>query len=1132
MKNLYRALLLVLFVVVGGGALAQGITTATITGSVTSSTGEPLVGATVRATHEPSGSPYGASVNAAGRFTIPNVRVGGPYLIVVEYVGYRRYEERIPTLQLGQVFPITIRMTEESVNLAEVVITSNVDPLLNSKRMGSATNISREQIQALPSLSRSIADFTRTNPLANQGGNGTSFAGSNNRFNNILIDGAVNSDIFGLTQTGTPAGTQDSRRGVEPISLDAIDQIQVVISPFDVAQGNFTGGGVNAITRSGTNDISASVYAFGRNEKLLGDLINNDRSIPSRRPDRFHDYQAGFRVGGPIIKNKLFFFFNAEVTRNRRDLQFNLGDPQRTAAQNEIISNLVTRAEAVLVNQFAREQGIGLAPIQNFSNSDKFFVRLDWNINENHNITARFNYLRADDQTFNNARAARSYAFSDAGIRTPVINTSSVLEVRSRFGSKISNQFTFNFQTVEDDRDPSGTLFPRVSIRTTINTANAANFGYTGPGLVAGDPALGDYTVTLGSEGPSQANRLSQRFFTITNNLKYYEGRHTITLGTHNEFYNFENLFLNGYAGNYTYNNGLVANEGITGWENNTTIRPTNFNTSVSRLADNPQPLAKFTAIQLGFYLQDEWEINDRIKVTAGVRIDIPYITDTPLENPGFNAFAADRRVVTGMPEYETVTNRRPKSTILWSPRVGFNWDVTGDRTTQIRGGAGVFTGRLPFVWMSNQFGNTGMDIANVALTSPATPFFLADPNNQASLVTVPGLFAANTNINVIAEDFKFPQIFRATLGIDQKIWWDMVFGFEMNFSQNINAPLYKDLNLGRAPRNIDTPVLGGSGDTRPVYNATGGTARVQWTDGFPFAAPYQANAFGHIIHLGNTNQGYTYQMTFSLTKRFDRGLDFFAAYTYGQSRSLTDNLSSIAVSSWQQTPNVRGYNDVDVANSHFNLPHRVVASISYRKEYAKYFATTVSLFYSGQSGQGISYVYRDDMNRDHRTNTQSADLIYIPRNSSEIVFTPFGSTTPAQQWEQFNAFIESNEYLRSRRGQYAERNGDRTPWTNRLDLRVRQEFLINVGGKRHTLEFTWDCFNFLAFLNPDWGWQYNIGFPGTASVLRTSSYDTSGGRLVPRFNFVPTDVFDNRPFTISSTGSTYEMQFGVRYSF
>ncbi|MFT2010063.1 TonB-dependent receptor [Pontibacter sp. 13R65] len=1072
MKNFYLRIALALALILPVHlAWAQGSTTASLSGAVRDESGEELPGATVVAIHTPTNTQYASPTNAQGRFNIQNMRVGGPYTITVSFVGFQdRVTENI-NLTLGQTLNLNFTLSPSSLSLNQVEVVSNRDNIINGDRTGASTTIRSEQIATLPTVTRGINDFARLTPQADIKGSSISIAGINNRFNQLTIDGAVSNDVFGLSDTGTNGGST----GTSPISLDAIEQFNVQIAPFDVRLGGFAGGGISAVTRSGTNDFSGSAYYFYRNEKLTGKtpggLLNEGQE--AIRFSDFTDKQYGFRVGGPIIKDKLFFFLNAEKTNRVTPLSFAPGQAgsEFTVAELESIA--------------ARARALGYDPgsfmdQEETASSEKIFGRLDWNISDKHKLTTRYSYTFGET-TSNLNRSPRSITFANGAVLRESTTNSAVVELNSRFSNILSNNLVVGYTRVREPRSAPGAPFPRVTIALP-----------------------GSRTVSLGTEAFSTVNQLDQDIFTLTDNLNVFAGKHTFTFGTHNEMYNMYNAFIGQAFGDYQFaaTEASGLNPARTAIENWQLGLANNFTYQYSR-TDNPKEGAKFKALQLGVYAQDEFQVTDNLKVTGGIRLDVPIYLDEPLENQDFNNSVLAR-------QYNVQTNRMPKPAFMWSPRIGFNWDVTGDRTTQIRGGSGIFTSRFPFVWAGGAFTQSGVLLDQNRITTPNTPFN-PDPNNQPKRAAASG---PGGNITVLDENFRLPQIARTNIAIDQQLPFGLIGTAEFMYSKNLNSFRFTNLNLVQPQGTLD------GADNRLVYPAEMNTRR-------------RLSQYTEVVYIDNVNKGYSWTATAQLQKSFESGFYGSLAYSYTESKDLFPGTSSQNHSNYYRVASVNGSNNVDVAFSPYNVGSRIVGAISYRKEYLNHFGTSVTLFYTGQSGPAYSYIVRGDVNRSTFTtsNSNHFSLMYIPRDASEITFSGT-EAEQAAQWSRLNSFIESQEYLRTRRGQYAERNAARTPFTHQFDLKIIQDIFTNVGGKRNTLQLSFDVLNVGNLLNKNWGERTGFGgsyWDNNFSVLDLVEFN--GNTPVYKYS-----LSDNaRPYTISDdplSGSRWVGQVGLRYIF
>ena len=1055
MKIFYlRISIILLFLTTFSFSYGQGVTTSSLTGTVTDANGSELPGATIVAVHTPSGTRYGTTSLVDGRFTIPNMRVGGPYIVDVTFVGYQDQRFENINLRLGEPHVINPRLAETGTALQEIVVSGNRNTVLNAERTGASTNISRQQIENLPTINRSLQDFTRLTPQAN----GSSFGGASNRFNNITIDGAVNNDVFGLSGSGTPGG----QAGTQPISIDAIQEIQVVLAPYDITYGNFTGGGVNAVTRSGTNDFQGSAYFFGKSENLVG-----KSPLTDARYATFTDNQYGFRLGGPILKNKLFFFVNAERGRRTAPLAFNAGEPGSaiSLATAQTIRTYTLATYGYDVGEFG--------PIDLNRENNKYFARLDWNISDKHQLTLRHNFIDAFDE--NLSRSGSSFSFGNNAYQFNNKQNITVAELRSNFSPTLSNNLIIGLSRIRDNRQVAGSVFPQIQIRNLEGVSSNNAF--------------------FGSERSSVANELDQDIFEITDNFRYTLGKHTFTFGTHNEFFKFRNLFINNIAGRWDFNSlaDYLANN------------PFQARATYSLIPGDPRPAAQFNAAQLGVYAQDEFAPTPKLRLTVGLRLDVPIISDQPLNNPAVTASFPGVR-----------TNATPSGKLLWAPRVGFNYDVTGDRSIQVRGGAGIFSGRVPFVWLSNQFVNSGLLLGTVDITdNPTTPLndinggrgFQPDPNQQQSV----GGPVSTVEINAVNEDFRIPQVARFNLATDVQLPLDIVGTLEGIYSKTLNNVTYQDINLLPATTTI-SPEYSGGADVRPRFN--------------PTTAGKINPAFTNVIYLGNTNKGYTYNLTAQIQKNFGFGLNGTFAYTYGRATDVNSGASSTALSNWEFVQIVNDPNNPPLATSSYEQRHRLVGSLNYNIAYGPNdaFSTGISFFYNGFSGIPFTYLYNGDLNGDGRFNN---DLLFVPASIEQInlldVRNREGVVTLSrdQQWQNLNNFIENDPYLRARRGQYTERNGARTPWEHHFDVRVIQDLGLVTGKHKNTLQLTLDIFNVGNLISNNWGRSYFISNQAVTLI--------STVRGVNGFNYNRTNPVG---WDISDLGSRWQGQFGIRYLF
>jgi hypothetical protein len=1082
MKHRLHFVLAVVGILFSSMVFGQGVTTGSMNGLVKGSDGETLPGANVVAVHTPTGSTYGTVTREDGRFNLPNIRVGGPYTVTVSFIGYQNFVQSGLNVNLGQDLYLAVDLSEDAQVLEAVVINAGSD-VINSDRTGAQTKIDEATINTVPTINRDISDFAKLTPQASVNGEGINIANTNNRFNAIFIDGAVNNDVFGLAASGTNGG----QTGISPIALDAIEQFQISVAPYDVTLGGFAGGGINAVTRSGTNEIEGSVYFFTRNQTLTGrtnpyvydpqdTLPLNDEVLDSLRT-RVPNYASniiGFRLGGPLVKDKAFFFVNAELQRENTPQPFVFSNYQGDLLQEDI-DNLAS----VLQNQYGYDPGGYLNNARTLT-SDKFLVKLDYNLNSTHKLSLRHSYVKGvstSPQASNNT----NINFENGGILFPTTTNSTALELNSLFNSEMSNNLIIGYTNVMDDRDAMGADFPRVRIRD------------------------GSGNIFFGSEEFSTANQLNQGIFTITDNLKLYKGKHTFTIGTHNEFYSIYNLFIRQAFGSYDYNSlDDFLNGGI----------PRSYAVSYSLVddvvGDGSAAAADFNAMQLGLYGQDKIQVNEKLNVTLGLRFDMPIFTQDPVVDNYFNDTAIANIEAAGYDLGGARSGQMPGSQLMISPRIGFNYDVKGDQTFQIRGGVGIFTSRIPFVWPAGSYTNNGVLVGGTFQDEEDIianlPDFVFEPNpyGQYQLSDFGGTDAIpQGQMDIFVEDFKFPQVLRASAAIDKKLPNDMFATIEGILTKTLNNVVYYNVNQEMTSSNFEGP------DNRPFWPST----------------KIEPN-YSRVILGDNTSEGYGYSITAQLQKNFSRNFTASLAYTYGDAYAINDGTSSQNSSQWRFMENVNGRNNLDLTRSDFAMGARVVGFISKRFEYGNNFATTLALFYSGQSGRPFSYIYNSSLQRD---DSGLADLIFVPDTQDDIVLvetTTAGSVE--DQWAALDAFITGDEYLNSRRGDYAERNGDRTPFENIWDLKIIQDVMVNIGETDNTLQVSLDILNFANLLNPRWGNDYFLA-NDNYSLLRFEGWqdDVTGG--TPTFSFTEPA---NDIWSLNDLSSRWRIQFGVRYIF
>lgn len=1061
------------------------VTTATISGLVTGSDGKPLPAATVRITYPDAGINKLTTTQSNGSFQVPNLRVGGPYRITVSFTGYKEKAEDNIILELGQNTAVDFKLETLSVNLEGIVVTGK-SKIFDNQRTGASTNISSRQIRQLPTISRSADDYTRLTPSASATINGTSFAGRNGQYNNYSLDGAVFNNPFGL-DAPTPGGQTNS----QPVSLDAIDQIQVNIAPYDVTQAGFTGAGINTVTKSGSNVFGGTVYGFYRNEGLTGKKVDGSNVVVPK----LDQYQVGLALGGAITKNKLYYFINFE-TEQRSDA------PTSYVAQNSsnagktntsrVLQADLDAVRSILKSRFNYETG----DYQGFNykqKSYKWLAKLDWVINDNNSLSFTYNGLDAlkEKPAHPSAIGRRgpdftTLQFKNSGYRINNKLQSFGTELKSSFGSRYANKLRLVYTTFRDSRDPFSDPFPVINI-TKSNTRY----------------------IIAGHEPFSINNILNQDAFQLTDNFNVILPGHTLTFGASYESFKFENSFnLTGYAAT------LFSNADIKTFKDSVPVGgayvfgayPLDVDVSFARnrAAANQWTFYYLTVAQISAYAQDEWTIGKNFRLTYGLRVDMPTYGNASFKDPQFNIDGTFKgNFNEGSPTFPNNTNqvlfdengnrvsngvgkqldntRFPTRKPLFSPRVGFNWDVTGDKTVQLRGGSGLFTGRFPFVWIGNQQAN------------PYTGFY-----------------------NATASNFRWPQIWRTNLGVDFKIPYGTVFSFDIAYSKDQKAMMVRNYNLGTPTGTLNS----GTGDNRSIYKATD-----KGTDG-----PFTTN---QTYVFTNTNKGYQFNTSIQAQQTFPKGLYMQASYNYLVSKDASSISAEISSDAFDRNPILNNANQAINSTSLYGNTHRFVLAAIKRFEYGteKSLATTISFFSNWVSGDRFAYVYGGDINND---GTGSNDLMYVPTDAEvdAMTFDPYTDIlgniqSSSVQQTALKNFIAQDNYLSSRRGNYTEKYAGETPWFGQLDLRILQDFNFKGGKKKNTIQFSIDIQNLGNMLNSKWGVRKYATTSGFYQPLSVNRFTGSGA---PVFTFDPSqkNTFTSSPDLISR----WQMQFGLRYIF
>lgn len=1038
MRKINQLILLSLMLTFAQVGVAQ-VTTASLSGVVRSEKNEPLRAATVKAVHTPSGVTYSSLSREDGRFNIANMRVGGPYEVTISFTGYQAYKVENLTLNVGQTLTLEANMKTTEAQLEAVVVKATTNTIFRSNRTGLATNITNEQLRSLPTISRSAADFTRLTPSAD----GFSFAGRNSQYNNFSLDGAVFNNPFGL-DAATPGGQTEA----QPISLDAIEQIQVNIAPYDVTQAGFTGASVNTVTKSGTNTLKGTVFGFYRNQDLTGSKVS---STKIKVPD-LTQFQYGFSLGGPIIKNKLFYFINAEIER-KEDLGSNFLAAGASGSDGKNISRVLASdlqaVRAALKSRFQYETG----EFENFkhkTNNEKGIIRFDWNVNEKHSVSASYNFLNAFKEKpahpaaiFRRGPDLTTLQFRNSGYRINNILHNINLEVKSNFSSRYANKLRIINTWFRDSRDPFSSPFPVINI-----------FKDGIPYMVAGHEPF------------SINNVLNQDALQITDNFTAFIGKHTITAGASFErfkFYNSFNLFgygspFNVFASPQAFidsvNNGKFDDEVAVARRN---INPNEWN------------VARLKVGQAAIYIQDEFEVSDNFKLTIGLRVDKPLYFNTAdniVENKdNITYYDGD-----GMP-VKLNNKKLPKSTPLISPRIGFNYDVKGDKTIQLRGGTGLFTGRFPFVWVGNQVANPNW-------------FFY----------------------NVTAPDFKWPQVWRSNIGIDYKTKSNWIATLDIAYTKDLKAMMVRNYGLKKPSGTLNT-----SFDKRPVYQFSD-YALYQPAPGvdIPATSTYV---------FDNVNVGYQFNISAQVQKFFNKGWYAMFGYNFLDAKDASSISAEISSDAYERNPAFGNVNEAIATPSLYGNKHRFVGA-AYKKFSYNNMATTVSVFMQYAQGGRYTYTYSGNINGD---NSGINDLIYIPTDNdlNSMVFSGNASQQSAQR-TALREYILQDKYLNKNRGKYAEKYAILSPWYSNWDIRLLQDFNFKAGKRINTIQLSVDILNAGNLISSKWGLRQ---LPVNTQPI---GVDVSSGSPVYSFDNNLKSTYSN-DFSLLSR---WQVQFGLRYIF
>lgn len=1067
-------------------ATAQ-VTTSSIHGTVTDSDRNPIVGATVVATHTPTGTVYAAATSRNGMYNLGGMRVGGPYVIEISYVGSNSERFDDVYLTIGEDAQFNARLNESATAIGEVVVMGSANPVFNSNRTGAQEVITRSMMEKLPTLDRSLDEFVKLTPMASN----KNFAGTSYRFNNVTVDGASFNNSFGLSSALGAAG-------IEPISLESIEQVQVMIAPFDVRNGGFTGGAINSVTKSGTNDFVGSAYFYHKGASLRGwrqgDLIETVNEAATN--------QFGFSLGGPIVKNKLFFFVNAEFDR--------INDPKTYTTKNSRVkAEELNSLKDFLIDKFDYNPGsydVTEVPTE----ANRITARLDWNINQKNTLSLKYYFLDSFSTSSpstsgapSNGRGPNEWAipFSSQYYRSNSDFHIVMADLNTTVNDRMSNTLKVGYSRLRDFRDMDGGFFPHVDI-------------------LDGD---GKAYTSFGTEANSYGNKLDTDIFQIQDNFTINAGKHQIVVGTQSDYRAFTNGYAYGFAGVWRYNSltDFYADaNAYLDWKAagaDPATRP--VSNSLSKFFTQKYaigggfPEARTEVLQLGFYVQDRWAIRENFKLTYGVRVDVPIFLNDLDRN----------EEVEGMTFQGGIKNvdmsKLPKTKPMFSPRVGFNWDVMNNGILQLRGGTGLFTGTPPYVWISNQAGNNGLMFGDLIHGRPFDGIAEYQPNKDE-------VKTSRLDLAYTEKGFKYPQLWKTNVAVDFKFGNGWILTGEVLYTKDVNAIYHANVGLNDRIAYVND----GDGKTRPFYADENGDS-------------YITERNGNVIEMRNTSKGYSIFGTVQLQKQFLdgalRGLYLNASYTMGKSTSVADGSSSVASSAWKYRPAI-DCNSPEVSYSAGSFDGRLLLSAFYTANWSKNAATNFGLVYEMYRPWRYSFTYNGDVNGDGQ---YANDLIYIPRNKNEIQLEAGKYANADEAWNALDKFIRQDDYLSEHRGEYAERNGSVLPFEHQLNLSISHDIKIWCckGRKCNTLRFSFDISNFLNLLNKDWGVKNTtkLGYQSSPQYqfLKVVDKPSAANNYTPTFTFEkdpenPEKALSRTYKDLRSDSSRWAIMFGVKYMF
>ena len=1060
MRNPFKSLLLAFITMFAGIAASAQVTTASLGGRVVDQNGEPVIGAAVVAIHEPSGTSYGSVTNVDGLYTIQGMRTGGPYRVEVSCLGYQQVNYTEITLTLAETYNLNAQLNESNEFLSEaVVIAAPTSKFAAVEKTGSVTNIDNKQIEAIPTVNRNITDVTRLSPY---GGSGMSFAGSDGRTANFTVDGANFNNNFGLSSS-LPGGGN-------PISIDAIEELQVVISPYDVRQTNFIGGGINAITKSGTNTFRGTAYVYHKNENMQGDSVYGEQITGARAINRSTTY--GFTLGGPIIKNKLFFFVNAEYSKIPSVVNRWRGSEDGVAIPNDYISRTTLQDLETVRNFVYRNYKYETGSYTDFPANEsnaKVLARLDWNINQKHHLALRYNY------TINNVWNSPNATSMDGGTRMSggrmsqysmayannmysmnnVVNTWS-LDLNSRLTDNLSNQFLATFSKLDDIRGSNSEEFPHIDILKDDN-----NY------------------ISLGYELFTWNNAVHNTVANVKDDLTWYAGKHKVTGGVNFEYQMADNQYMRNGTGYYRYTS---LDDFLSG------AAPEIVDLTYGYDGEKA-PAARVQFYKAGLYVQDEWSISDRFKLTYGTRLDGLFFDNSDLMTN--NAILALKYYPASHNYQETSidTGKWPTSKVTVSPRIGFSWDVLGNRKVKVRGGTGLFSGRLPLVFFTNMPTNGGLVQYQAqinAKNAKAKGFtmdefaggLVTDSNGKATvdalLNKLHGLGYPSTvspkdgsvpsSISAVDPNFKMPQVWKTSLALDVTfpVSFPLTLTAEGIFNKTINAVSISDWSMANV----------------------GGFARVNGADNRPIYPSDFRGGRTKAFVLENTPKGYGWSANVQLNMQPIESLSLMAAYTHTVSKEITGMPGSAAESAFTYVSTSEGPNYIPLHNSQYVTPDRVVASLTHHDQSGNHYSL---IYESWRGGYNYSYMLTNDMNGDG----YAYDAVYIPTDA-EVSGNQFRFVSKDDA-ERFMAFVHKDPYLSKHQGEYAEAYSLYSPWVHRFDISYKHDFTVKIGNTRNTLQLSADIKNFLNLFNSSWGVAKYLN-PAIGSEARILKYEGVDG--------------------------------------